>query len=142
MLVNGRPRRSSSCRRYGDPRRARAGASCPKSLFSRFSLTWNAAAAIMQCLLRPRWVERFLSGAESSVNQGPGSSRKVRFDALKLAAENEALSGVLDARSLDRVVDRLATNGAARIAWRIEGSHDALRRPELVVAIEGTLPLV
>ena len=96
----------------------------------------------MQCLLRPRWVERFLSGAESSVNQGPGSSRKFRFDALKLAAENEALSGVLDARSLDRVVDRLATNGAARIAWRIEGSHDALRRPELVVAIEGTLPLV
>ena len=96
----------------------------------------------MQCLLRPRWVEPFQSGAESSVNQGPGSTRKVRFDALKLAADNETLSGVLDARALDRVVDRLAGGGAAPIAWRIEGGHDALRRPALVVAIEGTLPLV
>jgi uncharacterized protein len=87
-------------------------------------------------------VERFQSGAESSVNQGPGSSRKVRFDALKLAAENERLSGVLDARSLDRVVDRLAAGGTANIEWRIEGGHGALGRPELVVAIEGTLPLV
>jgi uncharacterized protein len=76
------------------------------------------------------------------VNQGPGSTRKARFDALKLAAENETLSGVLDARTLDRVADRLAASGAAPIAWRIEGGHDALRRPALVVAIEGTLPLV
>ena len=97
----------------------------------------------MQCLLRPRWVEPFQSGAESSVNQGPGSTRKTRFDALKLAAENETLSGVLDARALDRVADRLAAGrDAVNIEWRIEGGRDALRRPELVVAIEGKLPLV
>jgi uncharacterized protein len=87
-------------------------------------------------------VEPFQSGAESSVNQGPGSTRKARFDALKLAAESETLSGVVDARALDRVVERLAAGGEARIAWRIEGGHDALRRPALVVAIEGMLPLV
>ena len=97
----------------------------------------------MQCLLRPRWVEAFQSGAGSSVKQGPGSTRKARFDALKLAAQNETLSGILGASSLDRVVDRLAAGGGtANIQWRIEGGHDALGRPELVVAIEGTLPLV
>jgi uncharacterized protein len=97
----------------------------------------------MQCLLRPRWGVPFQSGAESKVNQGPGSPRKARFDALKLAAENETLSGVLDARALGRVVDRLAAGrGDARIEWRIEGGRDALRRPELVVAVEGRLPLV
>ena len=77
------------------------------------------------------------------MNEGPGSTRKARFDALKLAAENETLSGVIDARGLDRVADRLAAgSGAVRIAWRIEGGHDALHRPALVVAIEGTLPLI
>jgi len=77
------------------------------------------------------------------MKQGPGSTRKARFDALKLAAENETLSGVLDARGLERVGDRLAAgSGAARIAWRIEGGHDALHRPALVVAIEGTLPMI
>ena len=77
------------------------------------------------------------------MNQGPGSTRKTRFDALKLAAENETLSGVLDARALDRVADRLAAGrDAVNIEWRIEGGRDALRRPELVVAIEGMLPLV
>ena len=59
-------------------------------------------------------------GAESRVNEGPRSTRKARFDALKLAVENETLSGVIDARGLDRVADRIAAGrGAVRIAWRM-----------------------
>lgn len=82
-------------------------------------------------------------GAKSSVNEGPGSTRKARFDALNLAAGNKILSGVIDARGLDRAADRLAAGSdAVRIAWRIEGGHDALHRPALVVAIKGTLPLI
>lgn len=77
------------------------------------------------------------------MKEGPGATRKARFDALKLAAENETLSGVIDARGLDRVADWLAEgSGPVRIAWRIEGGHDALHRPALTVAIEGTLPLI
>ena len=81
--------------------------------------------------------------AESTVNQGPGSERKTRFDAFKLAADGGTLSGDVDARTLDRAVDRLAPgSGEARIRWRIAGGHDALQRPALTVAIEGTFPLV
>jgi len=76
------------------------------------------------------------------VNQGPASARKTRFDALKLAAEGTSLSGKIDARALQRVADRLAPGeGAAQIAWSIAGAHDALQRPALIVAIEGSLPL-
>ena len=58
-----------------------------------------------------------------------GSTRKARFDALKLAADGETLSGAIDASGLDRVADRLAAGGETRvrIAWRIEGGHDTLR---------------
>jgi uncharacterized protein len=77
------------------------------------------------------------------VNQGPGSSRRKRFDAFKLAADGETLSGELDARAMERAADRLAAGGGeAKLLWRIAGDHDALHRPALAVTIEGTLPLV
>jgi len=77
------------------------------------------------------------------VKQGSGSARKARFDAFRLAADGEELSGELDARALERAGDRLASgSGEARIRWRIAGEHDALQRPALAVTIEGTLPLV
>ena len=81
--------------------------------------------------------------AESMVKQGPGSARKARFDAFRLAADGEELSGELDPRTLERARDRLASGaGEARIRWQIAGDHDALQRPALAVKIEGTLPLV
>jgi len=77
------------------------------------------------------------------VKQGPGSARKARFDAFRLAADGEELSGELDARTLERAGDRLASgSGEARIRWRIAGDHDAMQRPALAVTIEGMLPLV
>jgi uncharacterized protein len=77
------------------------------------------------------------------VNQGPASARKARFDALKLAAEGTSLSGKIDARTLQRVADRLAPGEAAvPIAWSIVGAHDALQRPALIVSIDGSLPLI
>jgi uncharacterized protein len=75
------------------------------------------------------------------VSRGPGSARKARFDALKLAAEGDELSGQVDARSLERIADRLAT-GEASIDWRIVGGHDEMKRPVLDVSIAGTLPML
>lgn len=77
------------------------------------------------------------------MNQGSGSTRKTRFDAFKLAADGDTLSGEVDARSLERARDRLAPGSAeARIRWQIAGDHDALQRPALAVTVEGTFPLV
>jgi len=88
-------------------------------------------------------LNRRLRRAESMVKQGPGSTRKARFDAFRLAADGEELSGELDARTLERTGERLASGtGVAKIRWRIAGDHDALQRPALAVTIEGTLPLV
>src|SRR5262252_1199969 len=86
------------------------------------------------------WLNRRPRHAESTVKQGSGSARKARFDAFRLAADGEELSGELDARALERAGDRLASgSGEARIRWRIAGEHDALQRPALAVTIEGTL---
>lgn len=77
------------------------------------------------------------------MSQGSGLPHRLRFDALKLAAEDDALSGLFDARDFGRVADRLAPGrGAVGIDWRIDGGQDALRRPQLVVAIAGKLPLI
>jgi uncharacterized protein len=66
----------------------------------------------------------------------------VPFDAFKLAANGDALSGVVDARQLTRVADRLAdTASEARIAWRIDGGVDSVGRPALTVSIDGSVPL-
>jgi uncharacterized protein len=92
----------------------------------------------MRCGLKPAQRR-----AESRVNQGSGSRHRTRFDAFKLAAEGDALSGEVDARSLERARDRLAPGSAeAIIRWRIAGDHDALQRPAIAVTVEGTFPLV
>lgn len=68
---------------------------------------------------------------------------RTRFDALKLAADGETLTGEVDVRALERAADRVAPgSGKAKLRWRIAGDHDALQRPALTVTIEGTVPLV
>lgn len=77
------------------------------------------------------------------MNEGPGSMPRTRFDAFKLAADGETLTGEVDVRALERAVDQVAPgSGKARLRWRITGDHDALQRPALAVTIEGTVPLV
>ena len=69
--------------------------------------------------------------------------RSIRFDALKLAADSASLSGEVDARMLQRVVDRLAPGDTAvPVIWTITGTLDALQRPAVIVAIDGSLPLI
>ena len=59
-----------------------------------------------------------------------------RFDAFRLARERGQLDGTVDAATLPRVADTVL-DGAAPIAWRIEGTQDALGRPALAVALDG-----
>jgi uncharacterized protein len=71
-------------------------------------------------------------------HQGP-----VRFDAFKLAASGETLSGNVDARQFQRVADRLADDQSdARVAWRVDGGNDSSGRPALTVYVDGWVPLV
>lgn len=66
-----------------------------------------------------------------------------RFDALDLAARGDALEGKLDVSQRARVADRIApTPVKATVDWRIAGAHDELKRPMLIVTVEGDLPLV
>jgi len=82
-------------------------------------------------------------GSETTVNRSAGATRAGRFDAFGLAARGERLAGELDAMRQARVAERLAAaKGATPIAWNIVGAHDAAGRPALVVAIEGSLPMV
>jgi uncharacterized protein len=75
-------------------------------------------------------------------NRDSGLSRSGRFDAFRLAEKDGSLAGEIDARTLERVVDRLVAGDApVRIAWRIDGAHDPVQRPMLRVTIEGSLPL-
>jgi uncharacterized protein len=66
----------------------------------------------------------------------------VRFDALKLSASGESLEGVVDAADLPRVADRLATAGAAKLAWHLVGCRDGQGRPALRLTLAGSAPLV
>jgi uncharacterized protein len=63
-----------------------------------------------------------------------------RFDAFALARERGVLEGSVDAATLSRVADSVR-NEAAPIAWRIEGTQDALGRPALTVALDGDVEL-
>ena len=63
-----------------------------------------------------------------------------RFDAFRLARERGQLQGTLDAASLPRVSDTVK-DGPAPIAWRIEGTQDALGRPALAVLLDGEVAL-
>src|SRR6266508_517859 len=77
------------------------------------------------------------------VNRSAGSTGAGRFDALDLAARDEALAGEVDLSRRPRVSDRLAPKTiSAPIAWQIAGARDALGRPMLTVSVEGKLPLV
>jgi uncharacterized protein len=73
-------------------------------------------------------------------NARPGP---VRFDAFRLAASGDCLSGTVDARQFQRVVDRLAdVPGHAVVGWRIDGGDDPTGRPALTVTVDGSVPLV
>ena len=75
-------------------------------------------------------------------SRDPGLTRSGRFDAFRLAAKGNSLTGEIDASTLERVADHLASGaGPARIAWRIDGDHDPMQRPMLRVTVEGSLPL-
>lgn len=77
------------------------------------------------------------------MNRSTGATGAGRFDAFGLAARGERLAGELDAMRQARVAERLApTKGATPIAWSIVGRRDAVGRPALAVAVEGSLPVV
>ena len=62
------------------------------------------------------------------------------FDAFRLARDRGVLSGTVDAVTLPRMADRIIED-AAHVAWRIEGTSDALGRPAIAVVLDGVLPL-
>ena len=63
-----------------------------------------------------------------------------RFDAYRLAHERGVVEGSVDPRRLPRVADLLA-DGPASVAWRIEGTKDALGRPAVTVVLSGSVSL-
>jgi len=75
------------------------------------------------------------SARGSSLDKGRG-----RFDAFALAREHGMLAGSVDVAALPRVADSVRSE-AAPIAWRIEGTQDALGRPALTVALDGDVEL-
>ncbi len=65
-----------------------------------------------------------------------------RFDAFRLAARGEAVAGEMDARTLSRLVERLAsTDRPAIVVWKIEGGRDGRERPMLTLTVDGSLSL-
>ena len=62
------------------------------------------------------------------------------FDAFGLAGRGQEIGGNVDAATLPRVADRLAS-GPAPIRWRIEGKADGSGRPALEVRLDGEVPL-
>src|ERR1700730_4215699 len=78
-----------------------------------------------------------------STMQSTAGRRLMPFDALKLSASGESLTGEVDAAELPRVADRLATDaGAAKLAWRLVGCRDGQGRPALTVTVAVSVPLV
>src|SRR6202790_4500759 len=78
-----------------------------------------------------------------STTQSTAGRRLMPFDALKLSASGESLTGEVDAADLPRVADRLATNaGAAKLAWRLVGCRDGQGRPALTLTLAGSVPLL
>jgi len=78
-----------------------------------------------------------------STTQSTAGRRLMPFDALKLSASGESLTGEVDAADLPRVADRLATDaGAAKLAWRLVGCRDGQGRPALTLTLAGSVPLV
>ena len=63
-----------------------------------------------------------------------------RFDAYRLAHERGVVEGSVDPHRLPRVAEVLA-EGPASVAWRIEGTKDALGRPAVAVVLSGSVSL-
>jgi uncharacterized protein len=64
------------------------------------------------------------------------------FDAFDLVVRKATLTGTVStAGSLPRAADRLVSDGAARLAWRIAGREDAQGRPALEVTIDGVVTM-
>ncbi len=72
--------------------------------------------------------------------RSPAGGTRGRFDAFRLAREGEQLQGSVDAASLPRLADRVLGTPAP-VAWRIEGTRDALGRPALAVELDGDIGL-
>lgn len=68
------------------------------------------------------------------------SPRPETFDAYRLARGRGVLEGTLDVAASERLADRVAP-GAASVAWRIEGTTDAVGRPALAISLSGNVPL-
>ena len=68
------------------------------------------------------------------------SRRPETFDAYRLARERGVLEGTLDVAASERLADRVAP-GAASIAWRIQGTTDAVGRPAVAISLSGNVPL-
>ncbi len=62
------------------------------------------------------------------------------FDAWRLVREHGVIEGKLDVEASDRLYDRV-TDGAAVVAWRIEGTTDRVGRPALAISIDGNVQL-
>lgn len=79
-----------------------------------------------------------MAGRQESADRRGGS-----FDAFDLALRRGRVAGAVDAASLPRVADRLATEGgAADVSWQIAGTANALGRPALEISLDGAVPLV
>src|SRR5712671_2052028 len=73
-------------------------------------------------------------GPMQSTTQSTAGRRLMPFDAHKLSASGESLTGEVDAADLPRVADRLAIDaGAARLVWRLMGMRDGQGRPALTL---------
>jgi len=79
-----------------------------------------------------------MSGRQATPVRRDGS-----FDAFELSARAGEIEGSVDAAQLPRFADRLVAGDAtaAVVSWRIAGTQDALGRPALVIALDGTVPL-
>lgn len=67
--------------------------------------------------------------------------RHSRFDAFKLSASQGELRGAVVPASLERLDDRVAERGG-EIRWTIRGGSDPAGHPAIIVALEGSMPLV
>ncbi len=72
--------------------------------------------------------------------ESAGARPEGAFDAFRLAARGQEISGNVEGAALSRVADRLAP-GPAPIRWSITGIVDASGRPALDVRLDGNVTL-
>ncbi len=78
-----------------------------------------------------------MAGQEVSTGRRAGA-----FDAWDLAARRESIAGSVATGELPKIVDRIAEGEPeTELAWRIDGTADAMGRPALAIALDGELPL-